>query len=387
MDATDKPDPYEKLALLQMLTHAHTQADAYFDTIGDAAGLAANQVQDLRLEYLEKGPTVTPADVILELLLSVALQHVGGVAVAAATRAVMTRVLASRAALLLVTGRTELGERVATAYRLAKLERFVEVGVSADAVFRGGTPRVSGADRLVDASDALLQQTLLRRGGQTALYNDTPFQIADLATKVVFNAARKVPSKPARFTRLTTHDSPGVAMLDSAQQYVARQRSADKVLFDDAAHVVLLDLLTRDDVLSLIKTLEVYTTSLYDGQSLIQVKQHYKLFFEACVWARTLYPPPTFTGVPPVFDLGDRGRDLTEYLLARLVAPEAGVPFADLLGPLPPHVRRRSDEETNQYYVLQSLLTYLRTLRETADQLQRSLPDAGQSRWNYPASR
>jgi hypothetical protein len=383
MAATDKPDRYEKLALLQMLTHGHAQSDAYFDTIGDAAALAANQVQDIRLEHLEKGPTVTPADVVLELLLAMALQHVGGVAVAAATRAVMTRVLASRRALLLVTGRTELGDRVAATYRAAELARYVELGVSPDVQFRKGTRGLRQLDQLVAEGDAALRETLLRQGDQKALYTDTPFEIADLGTKIVFNAARQVPQKPSRYTRLTSRDSPGVAVLDNAAQFLVRQKTLNKVLFDNAVHVVLLDLLSRDDVLVLIKQLEAYTSSLYGGQPLTEIKQHYKIFFEACVWSRILYPPPTLEGVPPIFDLGDRGRDLTEYLLARLVNPEVGVPFGELIADLPPHARRRSDETTNQFFVLQSLLTYFRTLRDTADQLEARLPTTARTRWNY----
>jgi hypothetical protein len=339
----DKPNPYEKLALLRMLTHSHAQADAYFETLGDAAALAANQVQDVRLEHLEKGPTVTAADVVLELFLAVALQYVGGKAVQVVTKEIMSRVLSSRRALLLIAGRSEFGEQVALAFRTAKMVRFVERGL------------------------------------------DTPFVIADLATTVVFHTGRQIPQSQyrPRYTRLSPQDSPGVALLDNVSLFVVRQKTFNKIVFDDMVNIVLLDLLSRDDALGLIKELEAYATALYGSESLADIKQHYKLFFEACIWAHTLNPPPPFTGVPPVLDIGKRGKDLTEYLLARIVNPETEAPFAELIEELPRQLRRRSDEPTNQYFVLQSLLGYFRQLRTTIAEVEEALPAEGRTQWNY----
>jgi hypothetical protein len=374
MAAPKKPDPYEKLALLQMLTHGHAQADAYIDTIGDAAALAANQVQDVRLEYLEKGPTVTAADVVLELLLATALQYVGGTVVEVATRAAMNRILASRRALLLVTSRTELGDKVAATYRAAKLEQFVETGPGAASQFRS----------LMAEGDAALRSTLLREGDAEVIYTDTPFRIADHATKIVFHAGRQVPQRPISYTRLSPLDSPGVAVLDNASLFVVRQKTFNKILFDGVAQIVLLDLLSQEEVLLLVKELEVYVLGLHGSQPLSDIKQHYKLFFEACIWSRILDPPPPLRGVPPVFEVGDRGKELTEYLLARIVDPHQEVPFAELVRELPPHARRRPDEPTNVFFVLQSLLDHFRRLRETGAALEAELPSSAQTKWNYP---
>jgi hypothetical protein len=371
MADADKPDPYEKLALLKMLTHAHAQADAYFETIGDAAALAANQVQDVRLEHLEKGPSVSTADVIVELLLAVALQYVGASAVAAITKSVMTRVLSTRRALLLVGARTEVGDRVAATYRAAKLVTFVEVNP---------VRRQRMQEHLLNIEVGV--DTILRVGGATELYSDIPFEIADKATTVIFHAARQVPQRLPRYTRLSPFDSPGVAVLDNVSLFVTRQKVFNRIVFDELVHTVLLDLLGRDDALMLIRHLDAYSTSLYGSESLPEIKQRYKLFFEACIWAQTLYPPPPLAGVPPIFNIGKRGADLTAYLLARIVNQHTGQPFGELVRGIPPSARRRPDEVTNEFFVLQSLLDYFRDLRDTTAELELKLPPAGKTEWH-----
>ncbi|MGH9187401.1 MAG: hypothetical protein ACRD0U_16560 [Acidimicrobiales bacterium] len=367
MEDTAKPDPYETLTLLRVLAHAHAQADAYFETIGDAAGLAANQVQDVRLEHLEKGPTVTAADVVLELLLAVSLQYAGGEAVAFVTRAVMTRVLSSRRAVLLIAGRTETGDRIAATYKAANLATQVEAGVV--------------AQRLPEITE--WADVLLRLHGPTQLYTDAPFDIADLGTKILFHTARQVPQKPPRYTRLSKLDSPGVAVLDNAAQFVLRQQTFNKVVFDDLANIARLDLLSRDDTLQLIKDLDVYATGLYGSRSLGAIKQHFKLFFEACIWAGILNPRPRIIGSPPVLDVGKRGGDLTEYLLGRIVSPQTGAPFAESVRVIPPHMLPKRGEVTSERYVLDSLLDHFDDLRKATAEMEARLPPEGRTQWHY----
>jgi hypothetical protein len=371
MAEADKPNPYEKLALLKMVTHAHAQADAYFEMIGAAAALAANQVRDVRLEHLEKGASVSAADVVVELLLAVALQYVGASAVAAITKSVMTRVLTTRRALLLVGARTEVGDQVAATYRAANFLTFTEVNP-----VRRQRMQELLQDVKIDVN------TILRVGGPKELYSDIPFEIADKATTVVFHAARQVPQRPPRYTRLSPRDSPGVAVLDNVALFVTRQKVFNRIVFDELAHTVLLDLLGRDDALMLIRHLGAYSTSLYGSESLPEIKQRYKLFFEACIWAQILYPPPPLARVPPILDIGKRGADLTAYLLARIVNQDTGQPFGELVRGIPPSVRRRPDEATNEFFVLQSLLDYFKELRETTAQLELRLPPAGKTEWH-----
>src|SRR5262245_17525212 len=318
MAEANPPDPFEKLALLDLLTHAHAQVDAYFETIGDAAALAANQVQDVRLEHLEKGPSVTLSDVFIDLLLTVALQYGAERVLVDLTKNLLTRALSTRQAFALIAGRTDRAVRIAESYQrenLTNIETF-------------GAPIAEKFEKLLDRD---LDRTLKREGGAKELYSEVPFKIVETGTKIVWHTARQTP-KLRHYTHLSTGDSPAVAVLDNAQIYVLQHKTFQRTLFEAMEHLLLVLPLSRDDVQLLVKTLEPLTTPLSVSLSLTEIKQHYKLFFEACIWSRTLVPRPLIVsagvgkrferdglremgtqdrlaGASAYLDVGRRGRD------------------------------------------------------------------------------
>jgi hypothetical protein len=160
----------------------------------------------------------------------------------------------------------------------------------------------------------------------------------------------------------------------------------------------------------LITTLVPYTTPLSGKMSLTEIKQHYKLFFEACIWSRTLVPPPLIVSAGPKpegrgvrrrsfvevleggnawLDVGDRGRDLTEYLLDRIIAPDTGRPYREEVQEItgPGHRELRNQIGTNtQEPALRRMLKYFEELRTRTDELESRLPPEGQSQWHYPSA-
>ena len=365
-----KPDNLEKLALLTMLAHGQAQSDAYFETIGSAASLAASQVQDKRLEFLEKGPTVTASDVLLEIFLTASFRVLGGKLLEVVTVKALERILSTRRALTAALSRSELQDRLADKLTQSGLVDYVKEKVDPKDVAKG----------------VEWGEVLARLQGPKDLYSDTPYLVTELASKVIYRVDIEASRRKTNYELLSPKDSPGVALADNASTFVIRQKTFNRTLFEELRIRVQLDLLSADDLLALLKELNVFGSEIYQGISLTKLKQKYKLFFEACIWAMSFPKGLQIAGRPPVLDLGgNRSRDFTEYLLSRILQPESGVPYRDLIQEIPAKLQLQGQSD-NRMQVLQLMIRYFAELRKGILEWDARLPPEVQTRWEHPDS-
>ena len=85
MSDNDKPTQEEIFQLVQKINQSKNQQLFYWDTIRDAVSLAADQVQDKRLEVLEKEVLekqggLSVSSIFLDIVLSLALTSRGSIA-------------------------------------------------------------------------------------------------------------------------------------------------------------------------------------------------------------------------------------------------------------------------------------------------------------------
>jgi hypothetical protein len=178
----------------------------------------------------------------------------------------------------------------------------------------------------ITAFDLFAHGTYLR-----SLLKGTPDVQKNLvaAAKAAHNAKMRLPKTQPT---IVLQDSPGVAVISAAQAYASQQRLAITL------HHIVFEAAIRSGVLKLEdiqKFLELEIRE-QDELGLVDLRNKYKLLFEAIIWAR-LYGfsatenkirivtnplkngRPRLEGVPP--------RQL-EYMVKRLVNPRTDQPFA-----------------------------------------------------------
>ncbi len=297
-----KTPPLTKIELLQAVATARRLQRMYWDTIGDAAILAVNQVQDKRIEFLRKGPDVTATDLFLDIFLAVAAQF-GGVALGRVTDSLINRVLRTRTALGLITARSQLGGAVVQKQRKLEKEGLVDV--------------------------------LLRKHEASKLYDDVVFETIELGKDFVgsvvkaVNKKHKARKKAARIPQPSPNDSGSVALLKSVSSVVRRQQAFDDLLLDhfelEVAHAPRFE---PEDYRESMEALQAYTKPLLEPEnSLAEIRELYALHFEAGLWVSFVdFKGFTFTtdGGSGQFFLEVKGapvRAFTNYLVRRLRHP------------------------------------------------------------------
>jgi hypothetical protein len=276
----------------------------------DGAILAAEQVQNKRLEILELGPEVTGFDILLDFALTFALESplAGKILRSLTMKMLLPRLRANQLA-------RERALRVIALPRGAK----VTPGNLASPV------RVAASQLARSIEDLRrFERLLFETGSQEGRY---PYLVGFIkATREALNKERRLP--PA----FEPSDTPGVAILDLAQSHLSRQRLSIQV------EQAMFELWVRTGQMSII---EVYQQLSWDsldvdgrGFSLAEVKDSYKRYFELLIWALLLYERP-FTGkfvTTPRQSFTLRGyvqSSLIEYWLRRFLNPETRKPFAE----------------------------------------------------------
>ncbi len=102
--------PLKQAILLDMNSLSRRRHEHHIHSIADAAHAAVEQVQEIRIRMLEKGPSVTVSDVFIDVILSLALP-LGQQMLSKALKNVMNDLLKSRAMFLFVP-RSKLGNKL-----------------------------------------------------------------------------------------------------------------------------------------------------------------------------------------------------------------------------------------------------------------------------------
>src|SRR6266849_1615861 len=91
------------LDVLRLIARSHQLQDGYLETIGDAVILAAEQVQDKRLELIETPETVSVSEMIFDFFLAFALGKIASLLISSGIQVILGRVLRFRAAFVKLT--------------------------------------------------------------------------------------------------------------------------------------------------------------------------------------------------------------------------------------------------------------------------------------------
>lgn len=227
--------------------------------IVDGAVLAVEQVQDKRIELLEKGPEVEISDVIFDTLLGLALMGVGK-ALVPITQSIVKE---------LVGTATWYGSKAGN-------PRFAKVLGMLTRVFDDKGTMSIGSATPAD----------IRR------YNS---QIRELLTEKLGEAAtEKVKEGLGQFSEgqksktktvdLETTDSPGVAMLAAAQAHVSAQRLALRH-FEAAMEAVVRSGAATPEDLDEIRSGTSHTAL---GAEAVEIRDRHKMLYEATIWIHLL---------------------------------------------------------------------------------------------------
>lgn len=384
--------PQQKLALLHASSHARRQTEAYFDTIAHAAILAANQVQDKRLDFVEQPPSIQGSDLFFEVLLGIALESsVAGAIIRSVTKRIFERVLATRQVFLTLGGRSDFGEFLINEIAAAEAKW------------------IAAGRRVTPGRRAALISYFLRGNQGSDLYSDDVFQAIDRGAMVIHSAVKKaaVPlAKAPKARRLLPADSPGTTVMDSALTYTLRQKTFSNIGFDQFDATVLCDQIPADAYADLMTQFAQYMQTLDERYGLNDIKRVYAEFFELSIWVSLfLANKPKqeqqtsmrFTGPGAILISGDSAKNaaFTDYLLARTHVPDYVLEREDYLKPfrdLPPDERLTFDRligiraqrtgtrpDQAKLAVVFTLLQYLVKIGEAAIEIEQRTPPEGRT--------
>jgi hypothetical protein len=281
----------------------HARVDAYLEGVI----LAAEQVQDKRIQFLETPPEVTGWEFVGNILLTFALEStIGGKLLAAITKRIFTPVLRQNAVFMAMPDWAKAPDGKALKKEAERLSRMnsatrittfpsgrtgpIETGRSSStatiaAVLKkgaGGRPGLSALGR---------EDVKLYHDSLEAIIRGTPDTATNLAAaaKSVREALQGERPKPAPY--LGASDSTGVSILGAAQSYASLTR-----LGIQFRHAWLEWLLKARDLepasLTYVIDLCAYEALELevDGQKieldLSDIRGRYKMLFEAVIWAR-----------------------------------------------------------------------------------------------------
>jgi hypothetical protein len=237
--------------------------------IVDGAVLAVEQVQDVRIDVLEKGPEVTATDMVFDLLLSFAMGRVAAVLEPITKSIVGNLVKAvgySRAGPALI----RIASAVDSGFDDKGAEVFVQFAVGKD---RSGAVSQAISPQYVKQYNALARKTVSRaaKGLVTAEKLESGFE----------SVASGVEKLTGGSGALAADDSAGTAILGAAQTYASTQRA-----FISKLHA-LFEAAVRGGADEQERGLIREAVSWPDlPEEINRIRDRYKIMFEAAIWAK-----------------------------------------------------------------------------------------------------
>jgi hypothetical protein len=252
-------NPADELVLI-VRDSKHVQTER-IQAVVDGAVLAVEQMQDVRLEVIEKGPEVTVSDVAFDLFIGLCF-GVAGKALVPVTESIATE---------LVKTATWYG-RLGGNRPLFKGLRLV--ASLSDEGFAQEWQGTLTAGRMKAYNDAL----------RAALITGATEQAANLTESALDKGEELATGgslSPLKRVDIEATDSPAVAVLGAAQSYSALQRAAI------AAYHDAFELLARvEPTAEIFDAIRQATTNSDLGADLIEIRDRHKLLFEAVMWTK-----------------------------------------------------------------------------------------------------
>ena len=275
--------------------------------IMDGATLAGEQVQDKRLELLERGPEVTGLGILWEFALTFVLEsNLVGKSLRFLTRKILTPRI-----------QTHITAKNYTLRTFALRTKPSDVRI---------IPHMLTAQKL---ANELRNLNNVLRFLDIVGSDNGPMDYADPMIKAIRAAASRSESAPIQ---REPSDTPGVMILDLAQAYASSQRLSIQIEHS------LFEVWVRTGLMSVDEVYESMTweSMMMDGQpiSLAEIKDQYKRYFELLIWTLLLYERPLtgkhVTTPRQSFTLvGYVQPSLISYWIKRFIDPQTGQPFSE----------------------------------------------------------
>ncbi|HXG95494.1 MAG TPA: hypothetical protein VNJ06_00120 [Gemmatimonadales bacterium] len=279
-------------------------------TIMDGAILAAEQVQDKRLELLEQGPEVSGFDVFIDFALTFILESplAGKIFQTITTKMLLPRVRANQVA-------------QAKALRVLALKP----GARLPGGFLAVPERIVASQLAKRVKDLhKFERLLIETGSEEGPY---PYMVA--FAKAMKQAGEKE-RRPAPL--LEPSDTPGVAILDLAQQHLSKERLAIQIEHS------MFELWVRTGQMSVEEARNTVQRESIEASgklfSLAEIKDRFKRHFELLIWTFLLYERPltgkAITTPRQTFTLtGYVQPSLIAYWMKRFIDPDTERPFSE----------------------------------------------------------
>jgi hypothetical protein len=253
------------------IAKSRRRQETYLDTVGDSMVLAAQQVQDMRIELLERGPEISASERFVDFLIGLACS-MGGELIEQGLVHFITWIVRFRP-LAAVVGQ---GVGVNQPFQV----------ITADAIKQAGRLEVNKANVGIAPGTA-----------PESPYEKWFKRFAKEALGITLERAKGALSgtggqRPSAPNEEKGGDTPGVALTDTVLSFIRQQQAAVSLVHD------MLDLQVTSGLMDdkAVKGLsDMVNASLatnargLDLRDVTELKHQLKRFFEACIWA-SLFP-------------------------------------------------------------------------------------------------
>jgi hypothetical protein len=248
-----------------LIAKSRRRHETFQQTIADAILLASQQVQDTRLDLLERGPELSVSALFIDFLIAVSF-NIGGPVI----KEGLTNIIASFVAQRLKTFAAKPGKVIEivtlkqlTPERIANVRKGLVARVQKYEV-PGGDPKSAPEE--------------------WRLFRELSKETVGFGLEKGKEALKTEPKQTAPPGKEGGGDTPGVALMDTVLSFVREEQSAIDSSHDLDDFWVVSGLLSDAQAKSLT---DFYSKEekLEDGRDLSLLKEKLKLFFEACIWA------------------------------------------------------------------------------------------------------
>lgn len=267
VDNQGQPLPAKSVAEVRlMISRSRRREELYWDTCRDAAILAAQQVQDKRIELLEKPPEVSFTDIICDILIGVTLSLPVAAIAGGVTKAVMKK---------LIGPSLKTREVVKVFSAELRQKQFIGPGVLKSTVIKIKEKELGGdaiqGRKLSPFLEGAIDESIISSIGLTG-------------QKLVDAAKNKI---AASADSQTGGDTPGVAMSSAAMDWANRQKQVTNITHDILDILVGSGLIKDGDTLEEISQLMKKNLNKWpeDGEV-----EQLRLLWEAAIWVSILGP-------------------------------------------------------------------------------------------------
>jgi hypothetical protein len=260
----------EAWGIVLQLREARAARLEALQAVVDGAVLAVEQVQDVRIDLLEKGPEVLVEDIVFDVLLGLAMGKVAD-ALKTCTASIAQQLADSAVDFAGAARHPKAAALLGAGIKASDAERFDKIFRTAS---RGPSPVIKAAD--IKRYNGAIREFVAERIGKAL----------DVAAEKSLGIVEKgLPKSAARNVDLEDTDSPAVSMLSAAEAYVSAQRYAQDVFHATMEVVVLGGSLDKAELKSISQNIAIRKLEA----SYNEIRDRHKMLFEAALWCRLFH--------------------------------------------------------------------------------------------------